>query len=217
VIERPAEAVTAREQSRWELPVISWMAAEAAAPGGGLAVLLDGPQGVSATAQVLGISLLRAPTWPDPSADNGWQRLRLGLAPCPAGWRSAAVPQLAQGFREPLWCRPLPPQAQDAGHPDGDGSPLLTLPPLGPDLLLLGLRPCGGDDGQRAAAVISVQNLSSCRQRLQLDRRWRLLQRLDGLDQPLVGGWADGDGPSQVNPVLQPWSIGFWRIAPVSF
>ena len=46
VIERPAEPVTAREQARWEVPVISWFASQSAAPGGGMAVLLDGPQGV---------------------------------------------------------------------------------------------------------------------------------------------------------------------------
>jgi len=205
VIERPAEALTAREQSRWEAPAISWIAAEAAAPGGGLAVVLDGPQGVSATPAELGISLLRAPTWPDPSADNGWQRLRLALTPCAQGWRAAAVPQLAQGFREPLWCRPLRPAAHNG--------PPLTLPPLGSDLQLLGLRPCGAADGQLPAAVISVQNLSSCRQRLDLGARWRLLERLDGLDQPLVS--SEGKQSPQPDPLLLPWAIGFWRIAPV--
>ena len=32
VIERPAQAFTPFEQERWELPVISWLAAEAEAP-----------------------------------------------------------------------------------------------------------------------------------------------------------------------------------------
>jgi alpha-mannosidase len=66
VIERPASPITAREMARWELPVISWAASQAAAPGGGLAVLLDGPQGVDWDADRLGVSLLRGPTWPDP-------------------------------------------------------------------------------------------------------------------------------------------------------
>lgn len=83
VIERPATARTARERARWEVSAISWLASVGPGRGDGLAVLLDGPQGVSATAERLGVSLLRGPTWPDPGADNGWQRQRLALLPCP--------------------------------------------------------------------------------------------------------------------------------------
>ena len=107
VIERPATARTARERARWEVSAVSWMAAVGPGRGDGLAVLLDGPQGVSATAERLGVSLLRAPTWPDPGADNGWQRQRLALLPSPGGWRAAAAPQQATRLREPLWCRPM--------------------------------------------------------------------------------------------------------------
>ncbi|MEB3234692.1 MAG: glycoside hydrolase family 38 C-terminal domain-containing protein [Cyanobacteriota bacterium] len=204
VIERPAATLTPRETSRWEAAAISWLAAEAAAPGGGLGVLLDGPQGVSASPDALGVSLLRAPTWPDPSADNGWQRLRLALIPCPLGWRVAALPQWAVQFREPLWCRPLQSKSGAAAAQP------LTLPALGADLVLLGLRPCRSGAGARDTAVISVQNLSSCRRRLELGSRWRLLERLDGLDQPLAPA-SPVEGP--VDPVLRPWSVGFWRIA----
>ncbi len=56
VIERPASPHTDREQERWEVPVISWFASQSAAPGGGLAVLLDGPQGVDASPEHLGMS-----------------------------------------------------------------------------------------------------------------------------------------------------------------
>jgi len=104
VIERPAAALTAREQARWEVPVISWFASQSAAPGGGLAVLLDGPQGVDAAGSRLGVSLLRGPTWPDPSADQGRHRQRLALMPVSAGWERGAVPQAAIAFREPGWC-----------------------------------------------------------------------------------------------------------------
>ena len=58
VIERPAQPRTAREQERWEVPVVSWLASQSAAPGGGLAVLLEGAQGVDAVVDRLGVSLL---------------------------------------------------------------------------------------------------------------------------------------------------------------
>jgi alpha-mannosidase len=207
VIERPAEAITAREQARWEVAAISWLAAEAAAPGGGLGVLLDGPQGVSADPEALGVSLLRAPTWPDPAADNGWQRLRLALMPCPQGWRTAALPQQAVRFREPLWCRPLQPQASGPAQPQPTRQGMVQLPALDPSLQLLGLRPAG--DGK--SALISIQNLSPCRRRLELGPLWSVLERLDGLDQPCRGPGLGAEPPSLA---LQPWALGFWRIAP---
>ena len=201
VLERPAQALTPREQARWEVPAISWLASEAAAPGGGLGVMLDGPQGVSASPEALGVTLLRAPTWPDPAADNGWQRLRLALLPCPQGWAAAAMPQRTQRWREPLWLRPV-------AH--GSAALLLpTVPPLGEDLQLLGLRE-GTDPG---TAVISVQNLSPRRHRLELGGAWRVLARLDGLDQEI--GHAAYAAAEQHSPdrALAPWSCGFWLIA----
>ena len=108
VIERPAAPITPREKARWEVPVISWIASQSAAPGGGLAVLLDGPQGVDWSATRLGVSLLRGPTWPDPSADQGWHRQRVALMPLSGPWSDAGVPQAAIAFREPGCCSPLP-------------------------------------------------------------------------------------------------------------
>jgi alpha-mannosidase len=106
VLERPARPLTPGEKVRWEVPVISWCASTTDAPGGGLALLLDGPQGVDADQERLGVSLLRGPTWPDPNADRGWHRHRLALMPVSEGWCRAGVPQAALAFREPGWCRP---------------------------------------------------------------------------------------------------------------
>ena len=57
VIERPAQARTARERERWEVPVVSLVASQSAAPGGGLAVLLEGAQGVDAVGSPWCVSL----------------------------------------------------------------------------------------------------------------------------------------------------------------
>ena len=106
VITRPARACTPGEQMRWEVPVISWCATEVASPGGGLALLLDGPQGVDATPDRLGVSLVRGATWPDPGADRGWHRQRLALMPASQGWCRGGIPQAAIAFREPGWWGP---------------------------------------------------------------------------------------------------------------
>ena len=107
VIERPAEPSTPGESARWEVPVISWIASQSAAPGGGLAVLLDGPQGVDWSGDRLGVSLLRGPTWPDPSADRGWHRQRFALMPLSGNWMAAGVPQASLAMREPGWLAPM--------------------------------------------------------------------------------------------------------------
>jgi alpha-mannosidase len=171
VLERPAEPLTAREQARWEVPAVSWMASQAGAGAGagGLAVLLDGPQGVSARADRLGVSLLRAPTWPDPGADNGPQRLRLALMPCGQGWRQQGVPQAARRFREPLWLRPsagdTTPMALQAVNWGSDAVQLIALRPL----------------EQSGEAWVTLQNLSPQRQRLRWPEGWHAEPSVDQL------------------------------------
>ncbi|MGA0021107.1 MAG: alpha-mannosidase [Vulcanococcus sp.] len=189
VIERPAEAVNPREQARWEVPAISWLASQGGA-GGGLAVLLDGPQGVSAEPERLGVSLLRAPTWPDPSADQGLQRLRLALMPCAQGWRQQAVPMQAQRFREPLWLRP----AIDGGAPQA--WPALDL---GSEALqLVQLQPLE----QPGVARMTIQNLSPQRQQLRWPQGWS-------------GRREDGEVrvPHHAADQLLPWQLASWQVS----
>jgi alpha-mannosidase len=211
VIERPAIARNPREQARWEVPAISWLASVSPGGLGDVALLLDGPQGVSGQAERLGVSLLRGPTWPDPGADNGLQRQRLALMPCPGGWRNASVPAQAVRLREPLWCRPLEPGAGgDQGWPG--------LPPLAPDLQLVALRPAA----RPGEALFAVQNNGPCRRQLALGPHWQVLARCDGLERELDrdrtgDNRADGDQPGvQANgpalTALAPWQLGFWRL-----
>ena len=189
VWERPAQPLNPREKARWEVPVVSWMASQVAG-GGGLAVLLDGPQGVSATQERLGVSLLRAPTWPDPSADEARQRLRVALMPCLQGWRQQAVPLQAQLFREPVWLAPA------AGEVP---SPRWSALSFGAEALqMVHLLPIEGT----ASALLVLQNLSPTRQRVS----WppgvcaqRQLAASEAVPQ-------DADG-------LAPWQIGRWRIS----
>jgi alpha-mannosidase len=145
VQDRATKPCTAREQSRWEAAAVSWLAGGSAEAG--LAVLLDGPQGVNGDAKGLGISLLRGPTWPDPSADQGYQRLRLGLMPAAGGWWQAGVAAAAAAFRQPLWCHP-------AANGGLERRQLLSWPD--PHLQLLAI---GGADPLHLYA----QNLSPCR------------------------------------------------------
>jgi len=131
VIERPACGLNPQEQVRWEVPVISWLASQNAGPGGGLAVLLDGPQGVDGGEGHLGVSLMRGPTWPDPGADQGWIRQRMALMPIASDWWSAGVPQAAIAFREPGHLRTM---ALDCDHTQ-------LLPPVSKALVPISVMP----------------------------------------------------------------------------
>ncbi|MFM8524314.1 MAG: alpha-mannosidase [Cyanobacteriota bacterium] len=224
VIERPAEALLPRERSRWEVTAISWVASQA--DRGGLALLLDGPQGVDGTPERLGVSLLRGPTWPDPQADNGRQRLRLALMPCRRGWRQDQVTAAAQAFREPLWCRPQ----QSACPAPGTSVDLrrsapgtVVLEALPPGLQLLRLVP----DPEPGVVRIALQNLTPMRQLFDPGPAWQRLERLDGLDQSLerqdqpsdrsraqsMGpGDARSDASGAAPAELRPWQLGFWRL-----
>jgi alpha-mannosidase len=158
VVERPAEAVTAREKTRWEVPVISWLATEVAAPGGGLAVLLDGPQGVDVSSERLGVSLLRGATWPDPLADRGWHQQRLALMPVPQGWSRDAVPQAALAFREPGWLGPSD----------------LKVPWSGLPSLPANLVPVAVTHSESRQLKISVLNAGASRQTWAIGKSWRV-------------------------------------------
>ncbi|MEB3301683.1 MAG: glycoside hydrolase family 38 C-terminal domain-containing protein [Cyanobacteriota bacterium] len=205
VIERPAEPRTPREQTRWEVAAVSWMASVQTGSGSGLALLLDGPQGVSAGPEELGVSLVRGPTWPDPGADNGCQRLRLALMPAGAGWRHAAVPQQACRFREPLWLRPW--------SVSGPSLERAEFPSQEPDVQVVGLQRLG--EGS-AEVIVTLQNLGPSRRRLRLGHCWELVGQLDGLLQavnsvlPSESEESLGGGLNQ--GALSPWSITFWRL-----
>ena len=173
VLQRPAQACTPGEQMRWEVPVISWCASEARAPGGGLALLLDGPQGVDATPERLGVSLLRGPTWPDPAADQGLHRQRLALMPAPAGWCRSGVPQAAIAFREPGWWGPAA-----CAHPQQ------WLPPLPTGLVPIAVvNPATQGDGSNEPAPFCMRVLNpGARRQIWAPQGWQVRRPLGKTD-----------------------------------
>lgn len=86
--------------ARFEVPGRRWM--DLSQPGLGLAVLDHGIVGRSGVGGTLGVSLLRAPTFPDPEADRGENRFRYALLPHAGDWRAAGVPREADELAEPL-------------------------------------------------------------------------------------------------------------------
>ena len=78
-IRRAAHRNTPFDEARFEVPGHRWM--DFSEPGRGLAVLDRGIYGKSACHGELGLSLLRAPTFPDPEADRGTHLLHWAMLP----------------------------------------------------------------------------------------------------------------------------------------
>jgi alpha-mannosidase len=98
-VSRPNHRNTPWDQARFEVPVHRW--ADLSEPGYGVSVLNTGKYGYSAHGNVLGISLLRAPIYPDPYADEGDHEFLYAIYPHAGDWRSGTVQQ-AEEMHSPL-------------------------------------------------------------------------------------------------------------------
>jgi alpha-mannosidase len=78
-IRRPTTRNTPEEKAKFEVPAIRW--ADLSDATGGLSVLNDSKYGYDAKGNVLRISLLRSPKWPDPQADMGKHEFTYALYP----------------------------------------------------------------------------------------------------------------------------------------
>jgi alpha-mannosidase len=77
-IERPQHPGVEADEARWEVAGSRW-AAVTDDSGAGLALLTEAKFGFSCRDGDLGVSLLRAPKWPDATADIGRHHIRLAL------------------------------------------------------------------------------------------------------------------------------------------
>jgi alpha-mannosidase len=99
-VKRPTHRNTSWDEVRFE--VCAHRFADLSEPGYGVALLNDGKYGYSARDNVLGISLLRSPLYPDPLADEGEHRFTYSLFPHPGDWTQAGVTREAFALNSPL-------------------------------------------------------------------------------------------------------------------
>ncbi|MEW6636367.1 MAG: alpha-mannosidase [Actinomycetota bacterium] len=99
-VRRPTHRNTSWDAVRFEVSAHRW--ADLSEPGYGVALLNDGKYGHSALDNVLGISLLRSPLYPDPLADEGRHRFTYALYPHPGGPSEAGVAEEAFALNSPL-------------------------------------------------------------------------------------------------------------------
>ena len=86
-IERPTTRRTPAEQAQFEVPAERW--ADISDSTHGFSLLNDCKYGYDAKGNVLRLSLLRSPEWPDPHADEGHHEFTYSLYPHAGTWRDA--------------------------------------------------------------------------------------------------------------------------------
>ncbi len=86
-VERPTTRNTPAEQAQFEVPAQRW--ADISDAKHGLSLLNDSKYGYDAKGNVLRLSLLRSPEWPDPHADEGHHEFTYSLYPHGGGWKDA--------------------------------------------------------------------------------------------------------------------------------
>ena len=105
-VERPTHANTSWDVARFEVCAHKW--ADLSEPGYGVALLNDCKYGYDIRGNVIRLSLLRAPTWPDPVADRGRHRFTYRLLPHAGDLREAGVIDAGYDLNVPLRARPAP-------------------------------------------------------------------------------------------------------------
>jgi alpha-mannosidase len=106
-IERPTTRRTPEEQAKFEVPALRW--ADLSDATHGLSLLNDSKYGYDVKDNVIRLSLLRSPEWPDPHADEGHHEFTYSLYPHAGDWRAAMTMRQGYELNEPLMAISLQP------------------------------------------------------------------------------------------------------------
>jgi len=104
-IERPTTRNTPAEKAKFEVPALHW--ADLSDATHGVSLLNDCKYGYDAKGNVLRLSLLRSPEWPDPHADEGRHEFTYSLYPHGGSWREALTIRRGYELNYPLLVRQI--------------------------------------------------------------------------------------------------------------
>jgi alpha-mannosidase len=103
-VERPTHTNTSWDVARFEVCAHRW--ADLSEPRYGVALLNDCKYGYDIHGNVMRLSLLRSPGWPDPETDQGRHRFAYALFPHAGDLRESGVVEEAEAFNLPLTVLP---------------------------------------------------------------------------------------------------------------
>lgn len=177
VIARPTHRNTPRDAARFE--VAGHRFALLAERGFGVALLNDGKYGHHVLGNELGMSLLRAPVFPDLLADEGYQAFTYALMPFADDWLEGGVLTEAQDLNQPLFLRP-------ARVSPGVWQPIAVQGALA----LSALKPAEAGDG----LVLRLYEPAggTVRPGLRLTQGWQVQSAVNLLEEPETAGETFG-------------------------
>jgi alpha-mannosidase len=190
VVKRTTHDNTSWDQAQFEVPGHRFI--DMSEPGFGVALLNDAKYGHSAKGNVLGLSLVRSPVYPDPLADEGGQRFTYALYPHAGDWHEGRVREEAEDLNQPLFAAAATGVASVSYEPIGTtGIPaaLSALKPAedGNGLILRVYEP----SGRRGYFGVTVPD------------GWSLGEPLDILEEPIERGQG---------AELRPFELRSWRV-----
>ena len=100
IAERPTHFNMPADVARFEVPGHRW--ADLSEFGYGVSLLSESKYGFSTLANVMHMTLLRAPMSPDPTADRGEHRFAWALYPHAGGWAESDVVRQGAAFNRPI-------------------------------------------------------------------------------------------------------------------
>ena len=104
-IERPTTRNNSWEAAKFEVPALRW--ADLGDTTHGFSLINDSKYGYDAKGNVLRISLLRSPIWPDPDADRGHHHFVYALYSHAGDWKQALTVRRGYELNSPLRALPV--------------------------------------------------------------------------------------------------------------
>jgi alpha-mannosidase len=202
VTRRPTHRNTSWDAARYE--VGGHRFADLSEPDYGVALLTDAKYGYSAHGNVLRLSLLRSPLYPDPGADEGRHAFTYSLYPHPGDWTAGNVVAEAFALNSPLIAVP----AAGSGSQGGIDQ-FLALDGL--PLSLGSLK--RAEDGEGLILRLHEPHGNRGRATLRFARRVERIARVNLLEEP-----AEGPAPlmsedgSMVHLDLRPFEVVSLRV-----
>jgi len=112
-IERPTTRNNSWEAAKFEVPALRW--ADLGDGTHGFSLINESKYGYDTKGNVLRLTLLRSPTWPDAEADRGHHQFRYSLYPHSGDWKQALTVRRGYEFNYPL--RAFQVEAHDGSLP----------------------------------------------------------------------------------------------------
>jgi len=141
-VERPTHRNTSWDAARFETCAHTWV--DLGEDDFGVALLNDCKYGHDVLGNVIRLSLLRSPTWPDPLADRGHHRFAYALCPHAGSVTRGGVIAEAHSFNSPLRVVPIDPAE---GRPRDLPTEYSAVEPDAPGLVITAVKLADDGDG----------------------------------------------------------------------